>query len=427
MNSSTQSGAPNGYAYNEAGEVLADTRNRYIYDAEGRLCAVKNFNASMTGYIYDAHGGRVAKGSLTSWSCNVTTNGFSASSLYVLGLGGEQVSEVAVSGSASTWVHTNVFAGGKLLATYRDTDTYFALADWLGTKRAEITPDQKFSTFFSLPYGNGQSTSGNAADDTEHHFTGKERDTESGNDYFGARYYASTMGRFMSPDWSAKVEPVPYAKLDDPLSLNLYAYVRNNPLARFDADGHLYRATPALPLYALFDTFGPLTSLNWEFESAQAELTDQRQAQQQEQKAEVGYGETAGLVPERAVDANPKKKSPYDSSTWDPSSTQQLQDARQNIMDVSDRNSNVKKATASDNSIEQQAWNANMDAAKKSNGSLPGKYFYIRQEGANNPQRPSKKAGYGQGTPLKSYGPFRNVGGGDVPRGNRTFIDIYDK
>ena len=68
--------------------------------------------------------------------------------------------------------------------------------------------------------------------------TGKERDTESGNDYFGARYYASTMGRFLSPDWSAKIEPVPYSKLDDPQSLNLYAYVRNNPLSRVDLDGH---------------------------------------------------------------------------------------------------------------------------------------------------------------------------------------------
>jgi RHS repeat-associated protein len=29
------------------------------------------------------------------------------------------------------------------------------------------------------------------------HFTGKERDAESGNDYFGARYYASTMGRWL--------------------------------------------------------------------------------------------------------------------------------------------------------------------------------------------------------------------------------------
>jgi RHS repeat-associated protein len=68
--------------------------------------------------------------------------------------------------------------------------------------------------------------------------TGKERDAESGNDYFMARYYASSMGRFMSPDWSAKQDPVPYAKLDDPQSLNLYAYVRNNPLSRADIDGH---------------------------------------------------------------------------------------------------------------------------------------------------------------------------------------------
>ena len=87
----------------------------------------------------------------------------------------------------------------------------------------------------SLPYGNGESC---PATPTEELFTGKKRDAESGNDYFGARYYASTMGRFMSPDWSAKVAPVPYAKLDDPQSLNLYAYVRNNPLAGIDADGH---------------------------------------------------------------------------------------------------------------------------------------------------------------------------------------------
>ena len=68
--------------------------------------------------------------------------------------------------------------------------------------------------------------------------TGKERDAESGLDYFGARYYGSTMGRFMSPDWAAKVEPVPYSKLDNPQSLNLYQYMRNNPLSGADPDGH---------------------------------------------------------------------------------------------------------------------------------------------------------------------------------------------
>ena len=87
------------------------------------------------------------------------------------------------------------------------------------------------------PYGGEMPfATGNPA--LHYKFTGKERDAESGNDYFGARYYASSMGRWMSPDWSAKEEPVPYAKLDDPQSLNLYAYVRNNPLSRVDKDGH---------------------------------------------------------------------------------------------------------------------------------------------------------------------------------------------
>src|ERR1700679_2031537 len=69
-------------------------------------------------------------------------------------------------------------------------------------------------------------------------FTGKEHDAESGLDYFGARYYGSNMGRYMSPDWSAKQEPVPYSKLDNPQTLNLYSYVQNNPLSNFDDDGH---------------------------------------------------------------------------------------------------------------------------------------------------------------------------------------------
>jgi RHS repeat-associated protein len=69
--------------------------------------------------------------------------------------------------------------------------------------------------------------------------TGKERDTESGNDYFGARYYSSNMGRFMSPDWDDDPHPTPYAVLDDPQSLNLYSYVKNNPLSKTDKDGHV--------------------------------------------------------------------------------------------------------------------------------------------------------------------------------------------
>lgn len=68
--------------------------------------------------------------------------------------------------------------------------------------------------------------------------TGKERDTETGLDYFGARYYASNMGRWMSPDWAANATAVPYAQFGDPQTLNLYGYVRNNPLGTADLDGH---------------------------------------------------------------------------------------------------------------------------------------------------------------------------------------------
>src|SRR6201996_5442284 len=71
-------------------------------------------------------------------------------------------------------------------------------------------------------------------------YTGKERDSESGNDYFGARYYGSSMGRFMSPDWSDGPDTVPNAKWTDPRSLNLYSYARNNPLSNVDPDGHDY-------------------------------------------------------------------------------------------------------------------------------------------------------------------------------------------
>jgi RHS repeat-associated protein len=53
-----------------------------------------------------------------------------------------------------------------------------------------------------------------------------------------ARYYGSALGRFTSPDWSAAPEAVPYSSLYDPQTLNLYTYVRNNPLAHPDPDGH---------------------------------------------------------------------------------------------------------------------------------------------------------------------------------------------
>ena len=68
---------------------------------------------------------------------------------------------------------------------------------------------------------------------------GKDHDTESNLDYFYARYYSETLGRFMTPDWADAPAAVPYAAYSDPQSLNLYAYVQNNPLTGIDADGHV--------------------------------------------------------------------------------------------------------------------------------------------------------------------------------------------
>lgn len=82
--------------------------------------------------------------------------------------------------------------------------------------------------------------------------TQKERDMETGLDYFLARYYSSTQGRFTSPDefaggpdqvgvlgsGASEKQALPYAEITNPQSLNKYQYSFNNPLNYTDADGH---------------------------------------------------------------------------------------------------------------------------------------------------------------------------------------------
>jgi RHS repeat-associated protein len=75
-------------------------------------------------------------------------------------------------------------------------------------------------------------------DTNDYKFTGKKRDSETGLDYFGARYYSNGLGRWVSADWSATPVPVPYADFGDPQSLNLYGFVGGNPASKADPDGH---------------------------------------------------------------------------------------------------------------------------------------------------------------------------------------------
>lgn len=81
-------------------------------------------------------------------------------------------------------------------------------------------------------------------------FTGKERDLETGWDYFGARYYGSNIGRFTSVDPAITIEE----NLFDPHGWNRYAYARNNPLRYVDPDGQIVRVADQGALSAIRST-----------------------------------------------------------------------------------------------------------------------------------------------------------------------------
>ena len=73
-------------------------------------------------------------------------------------------------------------------------------------------------------------------------FAGKEKDPETGFDYFGARYYASGTGRFTTVDPALDLQTA----LVDPQRWNRYTYARNNPLRYTDPDGRELRLAAGL-------------------------------------------------------------------------------------------------------------------------------------------------------------------------------------
>lgn len=67
-------------------------------------------------------------------------------------------------------------------------------------------------------------------------YTDQEEDPETGLYYYGARYYDTGVGRFMSQDPAVYDERL-FENLKDPQSLNAYSYVRNNPVKYTDPSG----------------------------------------------------------------------------------------------------------------------------------------------------------------------------------------------
>ena len=115
---------------------------------------------------------------------------------------------------------------------------YYYAEDVLGSSRTIVQPGQTSPCYDAdfYPYGGERDITVSCS--PNYKFEGKERDTETNNDDFGARYYSSRFGRWLSADWSAIPVPVPYANLTNPQTLNLYAMVSDNPETFADLDGH---------------------------------------------------------------------------------------------------------------------------------------------------------------------------------------------
>jgi len=211
------------------------------------------------------------------------------------------------------------------------------------------------------------------------------------------------MGRFMSPDWAAQVEPVPYAVLGDPQSLNLYAYVRNNPLSRVDADGHCanddlrcqqneewakthYESSPTNP-----------NPGNVMYEKgAHHKRSKPKGTPAQRRVAGIIYNETSTVRP---------------TATSGPGSRTDLSNARTAIAQVLEINKSkerVASPTVHDNLRDRDAasgWGDSLDAAINAGNAPDGTngatHFYLNSGQATKPDW------YTQGEIEESFGPFR--------------------
>ena len=213
-----------GMTYDAAGNLINDGGGHtYTFDDENRLTAIPGWT-----YAYDGDGMRVEKCS----SCSSSSGG----TLYWHGAGNDSLVE---SNLAGTLTNEYVFFNGRRIARRDNTNNppTFYFSDHLGSTSGTLGSGgtiKNESDYY--PFG-GEVVISNTLPQN-YKFTGKERDSESGLDEFGARYYSSPLGRFMTPDWAATATAVPYANFGNPQSLNLYSYVKNNPTTFGDPDGH---------------------------------------------------------------------------------------------------------------------------------------------------------------------------------------------
>jgi len=210
-----------GFGYDPAGNITSNGSISYVYDAENRLIA-----AGGDSYLYDGDGQRIEK--CTEGTTPGTCASNATGTFYWLRVGGGTLAESDLGGN---WTAAYGLIGGQIIdrVDLPANVVHYFFHDYLHSTNivtgsaGNILNESDYSPYgVEIPITSG--------DSNRYKFTGKERDAESGLDDFGARYYASTMGRFLTPDPLA-------GHVSDPQTLNRYAYVRNNPLNLTDPTG----------------------------------------------------------------------------------------------------------------------------------------------------------------------------------------------
>jgi RHS repeat-associated protein len=210
---------------------LQDTNNDYVYDAAGNLTQpgpiggpyvydAENHLTSADGvtYTYDGDGNRVMK-----------SNG----TIYWYGANSASLMESDLNGNVQRWYY--FFDGQRVGRQLITNEVGFYMTDDLGSVRYLGGSATGYSIDY---YPFGAIILNSDTGDDRYQFTGKERDSESGLDNFGARYDSSSFGRFMSPDPMLNSGRPP-----DPQTWNRYAYGRNSPINVIDPTG-LYDFVP---------------------------------------------------------------------------------------------------------------------------------------------------------------------------------------
>jgi RHS repeat-associated protein len=195
----------------------------------GEIFEATNYNSTrtVTEYVTDLYEAFLQRtpdtGGLNFWVGNTNTNG-RAATLAAFKAAGEYA---ALAGSL--WRETFWFVDDHVGTPRMLIGNAGSLAS---VKRHDYLP---FGEELSAGVGNRTTGVGyQSTDEVRQKFTSKERDVETALDYFVARYYSNTQGRFIG------VDPlISSGETGNPQTWNRYGYVDNNPLAFVDPDGKL--------------------------------------------------------------------------------------------------------------------------------------------------------------------------------------------